>query len=73
MIHPFSEHAEKQNKANRVNLTSIYNGYNTSFQWIEMTERFINWNKQKLISWASKHRRFLPNLKNFFNCFASDC
>lgn len=50
MIHPFSEHAAKQNKASRVNLTSIYNGYNTSFQWIEMTERFINWNKQKLIS-----------------------
>lgn len=50
MIHPFSEHAAKQNKANRVKLTSIYNGYNTSFQWIEMTERFINWNKQKLIN-----------------------
>ena len=50
MIHSFSEHAAKQNKASRVNLTSIYNGDNTIFQWIEMTERFINWNKQKLIS-----------------------
>lgn len=50
MIHSFSEHAAKQNRASRVNLTSIYNGDNTIFQWIEMTERFINWNKQKLIS-----------------------
>lgn len=72
MIHPFSERAAKQNKASRVNLNLNLQGDNTSFQCIEITERFINWNKKKLISWASKHRRFLPN-QNFLNCFASDC